>query len=317
MKKGFTLIELLAVVVILAVIALIATPVVLNIIDDSKESVVVRSAEGYLRALEYEIAKTYATTSKITDGTYNVLSNGDLCIDGYENNRCTGKILHVDYKNEGPVSGTITLKSAKITNYELNYNSGIMVADGRIGEIIGALDKVCRLTIDENGNGIADAGDMIKCSNESFHVISNDGINITMFAKYNLDVSEDGTGLQSVSAYNISYGTYEDGSGYTKYNLPPFIEHYKNYIESLGIDVEDVKVPSNCVSFEFLSNFTSTNYWTDNETGECAYGEGVYECLSDGTEYQTCWMDDYDGESTPLPHSSGLRPIVIISSNSL
>ena len=36
MKKGFTLIELLAVIVILAIIALIATPIVLSIIDEKK-----------------------------------------------------------------------------------------------------------------------------------------------------------------------------------------------------------------------------------------------------------------------------------------
>ena len=36
-KKGFTLIELLAVIVILAIIALIATPIVLNIIEDTKQ----------------------------------------------------------------------------------------------------------------------------------------------------------------------------------------------------------------------------------------------------------------------------------------
>ena len=33
-KKGFTLIELLAVIVILAVIALIATPMILNVIEN-------------------------------------------------------------------------------------------------------------------------------------------------------------------------------------------------------------------------------------------------------------------------------------------
>ena len=37
-KKGFTLIELLAVIVILAIIALIAVPIVLGIIDNTKES---------------------------------------------------------------------------------------------------------------------------------------------------------------------------------------------------------------------------------------------------------------------------------------
>lgn len=44
MKKGFTLIELLAVIVILAVIALITTPIVLSIINDVKSSAELESA---------------------------------------------------------------------------------------------------------------------------------------------------------------------------------------------------------------------------------------------------------------------------------
>ena len=38
MKKGFTLIELLAVIVILAIIALIATPIVLGIINEARDN---------------------------------------------------------------------------------------------------------------------------------------------------------------------------------------------------------------------------------------------------------------------------------------
>lgn len=37
-KKGFTLIELLAVIIILAIIALIATPIILDVVDDAKKS---------------------------------------------------------------------------------------------------------------------------------------------------------------------------------------------------------------------------------------------------------------------------------------
>ena len=44
-NKGFTLIELLAVIVILAIIALIATPVILGIIEDARASANERSAE--------------------------------------------------------------------------------------------------------------------------------------------------------------------------------------------------------------------------------------------------------------------------------
>ena len=37
MKKGFTLIELLAVIIILASIALISVPLILNVIEDAKK----------------------------------------------------------------------------------------------------------------------------------------------------------------------------------------------------------------------------------------------------------------------------------------
>ena len=53
MKKGFTLIELLAVIIILAVIALIATPVVLNVIENSKKEAFKDSVYGAIDAAKY------------------------------------------------------------------------------------------------------------------------------------------------------------------------------------------------------------------------------------------------------------------------
>ena len=55
-KKGFTLVEILAVIVILAIIALIATPIVLSIIDDTKKSATLRSAEFYLSGVETSVS---------------------------------------------------------------------------------------------------------------------------------------------------------------------------------------------------------------------------------------------------------------------
>ena len=70
MKKGFTLIELLAVIVILAIISLIATPIVLNIINEARESSTLRSVDFYLDAVEYSIADAVLNNVQIKDNTY-------------------------------------------------------------------------------------------------------------------------------------------------------------------------------------------------------------------------------------------------------
>ena len=58
-NKGFTLIELLAVIVILAIIALIATPIILGIIANTRSEARVRSAEAVEHALETGYLTTY------------------------------------------------------------------------------------------------------------------------------------------------------------------------------------------------------------------------------------------------------------------
>lgn len=51
-KKGFTLIELLAVIVILAILALIVSPIISGVIKDAKIAAAARSLEGYAAAVE-------------------------------------------------------------------------------------------------------------------------------------------------------------------------------------------------------------------------------------------------------------------------
>lgn len=55
-KKGFTLIEVVAVLVILAVITLIVTPLVMSIIRKAKDSANKRSVDAYGRSMEYAVA---------------------------------------------------------------------------------------------------------------------------------------------------------------------------------------------------------------------------------------------------------------------
>ena len=88
MKKGFTLVELLAVIVILAVIALIATPVVLSMIESSRKGAAESSMLSYAQATENTILTKMmnSTTSVNYDQTYSVtgltLTNATVAEDG-------------------------------------------------------------------------------------------------------------------------------------------------------------------------------------------------------------------------------------------
>ena len=67
-NKGFTLIELLAVIVILAIIALIATPIILGIINDARDEAKRRSAESVAHAMETAYLTTYTKEAAKGEG---------------------------------------------------------------------------------------------------------------------------------------------------------------------------------------------------------------------------------------------------------
>ena len=81
-NKGFTLIELLAVIVILAIIALIATPIILGVIDKARQGSAEQSALAYIQAVENQVVVSQLTTDTTDDitlsGTTNVFTIEDL-----------------------------------------------------------------------------------------------------------------------------------------------------------------------------------------------------------------------------------------------
>lgn len=94
-KKGFTLVELLAVIVILAVIALIATPMIMDVIEKARRGAAIESVNGILEAAENyqlesmlegeEYQQTIDLTSDILTYKGNKPSSGALVIG--ENNQ--------------------------------------------------------------------------------------------------------------------------------------------------------------------------------------------------------------------------------------
>ena len=118
-NKGFTLVELLAVIVILALIALIATPIILNVINDAKKQAAKDSAYGYMDAVEKYIVSSELEDKSIKDRTYSV---EDL------NN------MGVSVKGSTPDNGNIEIKEGAVKNYNLGID-GYAVSNGEVKKV--------------------------------------------------------------------------------------------------------------------------------------------------------------------------------------
>ena len=143
-KKAFTLIELLAVIVILAIIALIATPIVIDIISDTKESSMLRSAEFYLDGVEFSVASAKLNNRTIKDGVYNILENGNICLEDYDettkeckdnDSNSDNNELEVEVNGEKPNRGVITVTNGEISGISLNLGNKDIVKNEK-GELV-------------------------------------------------------------------------------------------------------------------------------------------------------------------------------------
>ena len=118
-NKGFTLVELLAVIVILALIALIATPIILNVINDAKKQAAKDSAYGYMDAVEKYIVSSELEDKSIKDRTYSVeeLNN-----------------MGVSVKGSTPDNGNIEIKNSSVKSYDIGID-GYVVSNGKIEKV--------------------------------------------------------------------------------------------------------------------------------------------------------------------------------------
>ncbi|MBE6138376.1 MAG: type II secretion system protein [Firmicutes bacterium] len=137
-KKGFTLIELLAVIVVLAIIALIATPIVMNVISNAQKGAAERSADNYIKAVETLIATKRLDGEPVEDGTYEIDENGNL------------EFGTVELSGTKPNGGSIKIEngqvvkenaSIKVGDYTVTFEDG--KAEAEKGNALAKLSDVC------------------------------------------------------------------------------------------------------------------------------------------------------------------------------
>ena len=117
-KNGFTLIELLAVIVILAIIALIATPIILGIINDAREESNERSVELYASAVRNGIAAYQLREGKeVLPGTYNESNPLPFEVEYDGKVDCENVIISE--------TGKVSLDKCTVNDGEKTYNYGM------------------------------------------------------------------------------------------------------------------------------------------------------------------------------------------------
>ena len=326
-EKGFTLVELLGVIVILAAIALIAFPPLLNQINksqnkinDATKQLVLSSANSYV----YENGNDFPQI----DGNVYCIPFMDLINSGL--------------LKEGIVDANDKLsqsKSVKVT-YSSDYSYEIVDS----GDCVPIINNRPCTVISGTGRVV---GDEIACGTEHFYVMSNDGNNITMLAKYNLKVgriytsssayneiptTEEGYGLQDSemkgyvdSGYPykgiLSFSSTDYWSSITSSypafvynsnsNLYQYVENYESYLKSLGVSSVSASLMSHEQATALGCNNScitapswvySTSYWLGS-----AYDIGdVWYVASDGMFDGGYFSSDF-----------GVRPVVTISTDEI
>ncbi len=110
-KKGFTLVELLAVIVILAIVVLVTTPAILNVINNSREKGAEDKAWGTINAVR--LAYTQAQTKGYEDSEGNGVSvSGDNLIVTFSDGTEAFGNKKITMTGERPTSGTVTINKA-------------------------------------------------------------------------------------------------------------------------------------------------------------------------------------------------------------
>jgi len=140
-KRGFTLIELLAVIVVLAIIALIATPIVMNVIKNAQMGAAERSADNYVKAVDTLIATRKLDGNTVADDTYAIDSNGNLTFGT------------VEVSGKKPVGGSVVVKDGQVVkgettidyeDYTVTYKDGVATAEEKSSDN-SELARLCDL----------------------------------------------------------------------------------------------------------------------------------------------------------------------------
>ena len=326
-NKGFTLVELLAVIVILALIALIATPIILNVINDAKKQAAKDSAYGYMDAVEKYIVSRELEDESIQDGRYSV----------EELNK------KISVKGSTPDNGNIEIKNSSVKSYDIGID-GYVVSNGKV-------DKVSTTKSFKNGTAVYyNPETETKC--KSSEAVSTTGKNSGCMKWYVFNDKEGNATVNVILDHNTTAGVAYNSTGNNsemkevKIKLEEDTKDWKNTARlitanevakitkhpTFNVNKENQDwfyLDSNNLTLTVNSTNKSKYAWLFDYTNECtSYGCNV----SDSSTWGYWTSSPYKGNSTQawrvvrngylggngvIFTGDGIRPVITISKSNI
>lgn len=227
-KKGFTLVELLAVIVILSLLALLTSTAVTKLVKEAKNELSVTQIELIKSSAETWGAENLNRLPSAGECSYLTLE--DLKNYGLLDNKILDPKNNEDIPNDLKIKITTTLSKYgnPTTDYEVNPES--------IEGCVWLYEPVCTYADVDNSNTL-NLSDIVTCATESFYVMENDGVNVTMLSKYNLNVGNNpypsgelGIQNENVFGWKSGYTTYGTLSFSTNNYWSSNVNNYPSYI---------------------------------------------------------------------------------------
>ncbi len=345
-KRGFTLIELLAVIVVLAIIALIATPIVMNTIKNAKKGAAERTADNYIKQVETAVAEAKLENKSVPNGTYDIDGNGNLTGAGLPDGK-----LEINMSGNKPTSGIIKIENGGVSStdttmtvgdYDVKYNqenkkyeaiekgsstttalctanktktSALVYNSGNPGQESSYTSQEVGLLASESGAytpGVTYTCELGDGESNTFYVLEENGDNVSLIAGFNLEGTvawcKPGSD-NSCAADGAKAALKKRTSGWTKLTESQISLPSANQIAtSAGKTFNENSGASGLPTW--LNSYTKTpvayGYWTSTPYASYSYNAWYVNC--DGT------LRNYDVGNVDL---SGVRPVITVSKSNL
>ena len=340
-RKGFTLIELLAVIVVLAIIALIATPIVMNTIKKSKKGAAERSADSYIKQVETAVAEERLSKNEVLEGEYQITSDGNLCRD--KSASCSDdEKIKIEMSGTKPTSGKIkitngsvdqTSSSMTIGDYTVSYNSTKKTYEAIEKGNTPQVEVLCTAkTAATTGNvpsGNYAYGDEYTCElgdndEKTFFVLETNGDNVSLIMNKTIDSNGKGT----TSGNTVTW--CKSGSD-NSCAADGALEYLKTSTTGwTKLDEDQITLPSgqqiatasgktfDASSFSEYSELPTWLYGNLNVNGNLhGYWTSTPKSLSSNLAWNVDYVGHLDNDDVGRRNAYGVRPVITVSKSNL